>query len=1374
MPSGPPTSLCLPALTCIFLAASAQSQTLTLTTDHTTSPVRQVVNLTATLQGTPTPPASVTFYDGPTPIYTVPLSSIQNAVLSTASLPTGNHTLSARYTPAGSLTPIVSPPVALTITPLAAPFTVSTNTSTPFAGNPINVSTSGLPADATGTLQFSESGATLLSAPITGTQVPRYQAFGDSITYGATLPSSNDRYPTVIASALGLTLFNYALPGAIACDILPLQILRNPTQSTQASAPLSSLLIGSNDADFYGTGPYEPNFRACHQATLAWLAIPREYKVLPGDPAATPISGIWTHQPDAADSTYGTLYNSTGSGAARFSLTTSGAPLYLWHLIRDSLNGTFTLTIDGVPSPTIYSTQPTHFIGSILNPDQAGFALIRLPVPPGLHQVEIDVTSGTVGILGLGTAPTPGTASVHPTVLVGDLPLQLLSNPTATPSDQAQYTQDIRDDLSLLQADGLDLRSIPTGQFFHATPLEMNDQVHPSILGQSHLADAFRAAIPSTAPFASFVNTSVAAPLTFARPGTHVLDVSYSGDSIYAPSTYSLTLDILPKASTAVSLSTSATSALAGSPVVFSVTVVPAAAAGTISLWDGTRFLDQATVTSNGATFSITTLAPGVHSISALYSGDSFSLPSQSPPLTITTTLAPSSLTLAPLPAHLAFGTPLTLSATLLPATATGNITFNDSFFPSGSSPTQPLRTTLGQSPVVNGSAALTPPTLAPGTHTFSATYAGDAANTPSSSLNATVVVDPLPTTTTLAPIHTPLLYGAPATFTASVLPATSTGTIAFSDMSGTLAQVPISNGTATFISSTLPPGAHTITATYSGDSTHAPSTSATLLTQVNPAPSTTTFAPIAPTLTAGTALTLTTTITPATATGTVLFRDANAGTLGQASISAGTATLTLPSLPSATYAITAIYSGDPFTDPSTSATVSTRIVPGQTTTTLAPIPATLSYATPLNLTASISPASTTGSITFTDNGQPLATLTALNGSATFTTSTLPVGPHTLSASFTGNAVSAPSTSAPATLSVTAATTSTTLSLAQVNIPAGLPVVVNVRVASSSASIPSGTITLRSGSVILAQAPLTNGTPGQAYATVRAPAPATLGTFPVVALYSGDPNDAASDSSATPTAFTILPTPTTATLSLSATQVPPQTPITLTASFTSANTSVPTGTVTFLSGSAPLGTVPLDPTGKAALTLASRPMGAYSLSATLTPTGLFAPSATPAHTLTVTAPLTLALTASTLSIAPGATASTTLTLTPLSGFHGAIASTCHSPVPWVTCTLDSPTTLSTSPATATLHISVHPTMQDSIKTSTALALLLPFLLTRKRRRRLPTVLTLTLLLATLTSTLTGCAEGGTFGNIPPGTQLVQINVVAAGTTTTSQLIVSIQ
>ncbi len=84
-------------------------------------------------------------------------------------------------------------------------------------------------------------------------------------------------------------------------------------------------------------------------------------------------------------------------------------------------------------------------------------------------------------------------------------------------------------------------------------------------------------------------------------------------------------------------------------------------------------------------------------------------------------------------------------------------------------------------------------------------------------------------TTTTLSTPAGPLIAGQPVAFTAGVTGSASpTGTVSIDDGATVLAVVPLDASTTSvnFSTASLPPGAHTITATYSGDAANAPSTS--------------------------------------------------------------------------------------------------------------------------------------------------------------------------------------------------------------------------------------------------------------------------------------------------------------------------------------------------------------------------------------------------------------------------------------------------------------------------------------------------------------------------------------------------------------------
>ncbi len=1372
----------LAALAALCIAAGAAgAQAVTLATDAASVPYHTVVHLTASASAGP-----ITFVDNGNPIATLPLGPQGTAVLGTATLAAGTHSLTATST-AGTSTS-----VQVTVTTLPAPFQLTADNLTVMQHSVVNLAVANLLPRATGTITYADNGASFTTSPIDlPIPQPTYQALGDSITVGLFLADHLNGYPQLFAAANGFLYYsNLAASGAVACDTFTQGILPYHAGATQDAAPLYSLLIGSNDMDISGVPLGEPNYQACHQADLAWLGIPREYKILAGDPGATILSGPWSLPPSTLDSTYGTLYNASGSGAASFAVTSNGGPLYLWYLIGDHLTGAFTVSVDGTPTGTTYSTHPAAPISSRNNPDSAGIALLRLPTAAGPHILRVDIASGTVGILGAATPPSPGSASVHPTVFSADVPNQNSSQAFATPDMIQQYSTDALADLALLKADGLDLRPFPTHAFLTGDPAEFVDYVHPNVLGHQRLFAALQTAYgtSSSAPYVTYYPSIPRANTTLDDVGQHTLTASYAGDSTYAPYTASVLVNVVATGESLTTLTAPATTWYAGQPIPLTAGIFPANPGGSVALMEGQTVLATGSVAQNTAVFSISNLAPGIHTLYAAYAGTSDNAASVSPALSLQVLKDLPTVTLTTPAAELAYAEPLALSALVTPGTATGTVVFSDSYTPNGQSNAQATQA-LGQATLNStgggAAASLTLGLLAPGTHTITATYAGDANDAAATSAATTTVVGTITTLTTLA--ASPAAFGQPSTFTATVNsngPAPTGGSVTFTDaLSAASVQVAVANGIVTWTTSTLSPGAHTITAAYSGDPTHAASAAASLTTVIARDPSSLTLTTSASSLHTGTAVTLGAILSPAAATGTVLFSDPSAGTLGQAAVTAGSATLTLASLPPGTYTVTAQYSGDPDTLPSTSNAAPLQVLSTVTSTTLS-APATALYAAAANLTATVSPATSGGLVRFLDNGALVGTISLADGIAALSISTLTVGSHTLTAVYPGDATHAGSTGM-ATLSVTPASSSTTASLTQSTLLAGSPATVNVRI-STAAAVPTGTVTLRSGSTVVATAPLSNAVAGAAYATLSVPTFAA-GTYPLTAFYSGDHDIAASDSSAVTLAYTVSPRVATGTLTLSATQVPPQTAIALTATFTSPGTSgpalVPTGTVTFLSGTTALATVTLDASGRASATMPPAPLGKTAVSVVYSPSGVFTASAIPAQTLTVTPPLAVAFTTNSITMNPASTADATAALTTLSGYQGTVTTQCNSPQTYFTCTVDAPATL-TGSATVKVHLTaagktaaltlpggVAPFPSTRLATAVALALLLPIF--ALRRQRLPRLFFL-LLTAALANTLTGCAEGGTFGQVPAGSYLVQLTATAANTPATASLTVNVQ
>jgi hypothetical protein len=117
-----------------------------------------------------------------------------------------------------------------------------------------------------------------------------------------------------------------------------------------------------------------------------------------------------------------------------------------------------------------------------------------------------------------------------------------------------------------------------------------------------------------------------------------------------------------------------------------------------------------------------------------------------------------------------------------------------------------------------------------PGTHNIRASYPGDTVYAGSNSITVPLV-GLLGTTTVVTSSAESVPNGTPFTFTATVTATTGTptGTVSFYDSTTLLGTAPVSStGVATF-SHTLSAGTHSVTATYTGDSSYNASTSAAI-----------------------------------------------------------------------------------------------------------------------------------------------------------------------------------------------------------------------------------------------------------------------------------------------------------------------------------------------------------------------------------------------------------------------------------------------------------------------------------------------------------------------------------------------------------------
>jgi hypothetical protein len=342
-------------------------------------------------------------------------------------------------------------------------------------------------------------------------------------------------------------------------------------------------------------------------------------------------------------------------------------------------------------------------------------------------------------------------------------------------------------------------------------PLTLTATVAPSgATGQVQFKDG--SATIGTSTLVGGVATLTLPSLT---TGIHPLTAVYLGNTTYNTSTSNTVNETVTAPISSIALSVSPNPASAGQTVTLSATVIPGAT-GSVQFFDGGTLLGQASLSAGAAALPVSTFAVGNHTLTAKYLGDTVYPPSTSNSVTLVVNKANTTTSLS------TSGQPLILTATVSPAGATGQVQFFD-----GSS-------LLATVTLTNGFASFTiTSTLSPGNHTLSATYLGDANFNPSTSSPVLQVVPPplnQPTATFLSVSPNPANLGQSVTMSATVTPLAGTGpvtgTVTFTDNGGTIASVPLANGTAVFTTSGLAAGLHTIVAVYGGSANFSSSTS--------------------------------------------------------------------------------------------------------------------------------------------------------------------------------------------------------------------------------------------------------------------------------------------------------------------------------------------------------------------------------------------------------------------------------------------------------------------------------------------------------------------------------------------------------------------
>lgn len=333
-------------------------------------------------------------------------------------------------------------------------------------------------------------------------------------------------------------------------------------------------------------------------------------------------------------------------------------------------------------------------------------------------------------------------------------------------------------------------------------------------------------------------------------------------------------------------------------------------------------------------------------------------------------------------------GQQLTYTASVTPAQATGGVEFLDR----GSS--------LGTVTLVNGSASISFRAAGSGAHSITASYSGDSQYQSSVSAALSETVNLNTTTTSVSASPNPALQGQPVTLTATVSPASATGTIQFIAAGSPIGTVPVSGGTAQLVFTPGAAGAY-VNANYSGDAAYAASSGTTIAqvlrttaTSLGASPNPATF---------GQTVNLSGTVSAVGATGTVQILDGSA-VIGSTTVSGGNFALSIVTLTAGVHSLRAAYLGDSLYASSTSTAISETVNKATAGATLSSSLNPSAVGQAVIFTAHVAPSAATGSVSFYDGSTLLGTGTLSGGVASFSTSSLARGTHSIKAVYSGDA----------------------------------------------------------------------------------------------------------------------------------------------------------------------------------------------------------------------------------------------------------------------------------------------------------------------------------------------------------------------------------
>lgn len=314
--------------------------------------------------------------------------------------------------------------------------------------------------------------------------------------------------------------------------------------------------------------------------------------------------------------------------------------------------------------------------------------------------------------------------------------------------------------------------------------------------------------------------------------GSVMITAQYQGDSNHLASSASVTLNVY---NAAIQLQLSNTQLTYPGATNATACIAPATSAtatGSIQIYDGTTLLTTQSLQGNGCAYWYISpgLSAGAHVLTAVYSGDKSNPSGTSAPVNVTVNPIPVTMSVSCWNASFAYGAnyQCTINLSSGAGSPLGSITYT---YDGGSPVSLPLS---------NGNAQFTITRPNAGSHTVVVAYSRQTNYAAAASQTETFTVTPAPVNVSLTPSSYYTTVGTSLTFQATVAswsagPPNSNGTVSFNDGGTLLTTVPINaNGQASFTTTSLAAGTHTITAAYGAGTNYGTGSTSVTINLVN------------------------------------------------------------------------------------------------------------------------------------------------------------------------------------------------------------------------------------------------------------------------------------------------------------------------------------------------------------------------------------------------------------------------------------------------------------------------------------------------------------------------------------------------------------